>query len=275
VVEYRTGGDNLHHRARQLECLKAVASRGGLSSFVKLTTSEIGEMLHISQQSASRWIGHMLDEGLLERRFISGRPHLAVTGPGAEMLRKELVQIASLLGGDTEKVYHLRGRLAGGSGEGRYYIGQAGYREQIEEKFSFVPFRGTFNIVVFPGFMNEFERLSTLPAVLLKEFTADGRSFGEVRCRSGEIRMTRTGKSTTCVILQPRRTHHTDTLEILAPFFLREFFGAVDGDEFEVSISTSEPGNRTDVRTDGGEEEKVVAKKTPANERKTEGALRP
>jgi len=232
---------SLYRKARQLECLKTIASRGGLTAFVHITTADLGEMLGISQQSASRWMSDLIERKLLERRFISGRPHVALTETGESVLREDYALLRSLLGEEPERAMPLRGRLSGGFGEGGYYIGQQGYLRQIDDKFSFVPFRGTFNIVVFPEFMADFRRISVFHAVLLNGFDAGGRSFGEVRCFSGKIRSLACGegeseKSVSCVILQPRRTHHSDTLEILAPMSLREFFRAADGHEFEVTV---------------------------------------
>ncbi len=251
----------MNRKARELECLKTVASCGGLTSFVELTTATLGKMLNMSQQNASRWMSCLIDERLLERRFISGRPHIALTGDGERMLREEYMLLGNLLGDSPRTAPRLRGRLSGGFGEGGYYIGREGYLKQIEMMFSFEPFQGTFNIVVLPEFMNEFEQLSGLPAVLLEGFKADGRSFGEVRCLSGELRSIGNGRRTSCVILQPRRTHHSDTLEILAPISLREFFNAVDGDEFEITVLMHDP----EKSGSNGEKKAIIR----------EGALRP
>jgi riboflavin kinase len=207
----------------------------------------------------------LIQDNLLERRFISGRPHIALTEKGERVLREEHALLGYLLGDHSGDATLLRGHLSGGLGEGGYYIGQEGYLRQIEEKFSFAPYRGTFNITVSPEFLPEFEGISIQPAVLLEGFRADARSFGEVRCLRGEIRALggpeKERLKSSCVILQPRRTHHSNTLELLAPGSLRSFFDAVDGDEFEVTVFPHMPS------LDG---EEVITRK-----RETEGARRP
>jgi len=75
--------------AEDLQCLKAIALRGGCRGPVFLSTQSIGTMLSISQQTASRRLKGLETQGLITRAMAPDGQHVTVTKSGEEQLRRE------------------------------------------------------------------------------------------------------------------------------------------------------------------------------------------
>jgi riboflavin kinase len=64
----------------------------------------------------------------------------------------------------------------------------------------------------------------------LKEFKAENRTFGEVRCYQANI------NGVSAAIVLPIRSHYSTTVEVIAPKFLRDQLNVKDGDEVEITV---------------------------------------
>ena len=65
--------------AEDLQCLKAIALRGGCKGPVFVSTQSIGTMLAISQQTASRRLKGLETQGLITRAMTADGQHVTVT----------------------------------------------------------------------------------------------------------------------------------------------------------------------------------------------------
>ncbi len=72
--------------------LRRIALMGGLHDYVALSSRELGDMLDMSQQSASKRILELLDGKLIERDLGARRQRIRITSKGADMLRKEYIE---------------------------------------------------------------------------------------------------------------------------------------------------------------------------------------
>lgn len=212
-----------------VQTLKALALKGAGKQFISISTRRFGEELGISQQMASNRLMALSEQGYIKRRRGGSRGQdILITKEGMAALRKEY--------GDYQRIFEeahditIAGRVSSGLGEGQYYLAQVEYMEQIEEKLGFRPFPGTLNITVTP---EEYSKLDLIPAgniVQIGGFRAQGRTFGQADCIPvllGKIE---------CAIIIPKRSHHTDVLEIISASQLRQMFGFKDGDSVSVKV---------------------------------------
>ena len=83
--------------AEDLQCLKVIAVRGGCRGPVFVSTLSIGEMLRISQQTASRRLKGLETGGFITRTLAADGQHVTVTKAGEEVpVRNTRNTIASL-----------------------------------------------------------------------------------------------------------------------------------------------------------------------------------
>ena len=218
--------------AEDLQCLKAIAVRGGCQGPVFVSTQSIGEMLAISQQTASRRLKGLETAGLITRVLAADGQHVTVTKPGEEVLRKEHQEYCRIFS-DGARVYLLNGSVVSGIGEGKYYMSLGPYREQFNTCLGFEPYPGTLNIRLAPSSMAVRKKIDGLEWTRIKGFSMDGRTFGDARCipcRIGTIE---------CGIVVPGRTHYPDDLiEVIAPIALRRKLGVEDNDSINVQVGS-------------------------------------
>jgi len=216
--------------AEDLQCLKAIAVRGGCRGPVFVSTLSIGEMLGISQQTASRRLKGLETGGFITRTMVADGQHVTVTRAGEEVLRREHQEYNRIFAeGGTS--YILSGAVVSGIGEGKYYMRLGPYKEQFSAVLGFEPYPGTLNIRLSQSSLPVRKKLDSLDWTRIKGFSTDGRTFGDARCipcRIGTIK---------CGIVVPGRTHYPDDLiEVIAPIALRRKLGVEDNDSINVEV---------------------------------------
>ncbi len=213
---------------RETRTLKALAMKGAMNSYLPLTTTELGELLEVSQQTASNRILKLLDDDLVVRKMGTRSQKLKLTKKGMDTLKKEYADLHTLF--SSQNTVKLVGKVAAGLGEGEYYIKQDGYQRQFKTKLGFVPFQGTLNLKVKA---EEAEKISLAPEksfINIDGFKTKGRSFGTVKCLSASI------SDLDCAIVIPKRSHYSDVIEVLAEFQLRKTLNLKDGDVVELVV---------------------------------------
>ena len=215
-----------------LQCLKAIAVRGGCHGPIFVSTQSIGEMLAISQQTASRRLIGLETSGLITRSVAADGQHVSVTRSGEDVLRREYQDYCRIFS-EGGKAYQLSGAVVSGIGEGKYYMSLAPYKEQFCAVLGFEPYPGTLNIKLAPASIPVRKKIDALPWSRIKGFSTDGRTFGDARCipcRIGTIR---------CGIVVPGRTHYPDDLiEVIASVALRRKLGVEDNDSITVEVGS-------------------------------------
>jgi riboflavin kinase, archaea type len=216
--------------AEDLQCLKAIALRGGCKGPVFVSTQSIGEMLAISQQTASRRLKGLESQGLITRIMTADGQHVTLTGVGEGELRKEFSEYSRIFA-EHNKGYVLGGTVVSGIGEGKYYMSLGPYKQQFAEHLGFEPYPGTLNIRLAPSSLPTRKKIDALDWIRIKGFSTDGRTFGDAKCipcRIGTI---------SCGIVVPGRTHYPDDLiEVIAPIALRRKLGVEDTDSVTVEV---------------------------------------
>lgn len=214
--------------AEDAVALKEIASLGALHGLVEISSGQLAKILGTSQQTASRRIQQLERFGYIRREMGVRRQLVRLTEEGVNVLMREYQSYRKLL--EHAGCLQIRGKVASGLGEGRYYLGQQGYIDQFREKLGFVPYPGTLNLDVEGTELNKLRILKTTEAIRIEEFQAADRTFGAVDAWRAEI------GPVPCALILPKRTHHARTVEVVAPDFLRDKLKLHDGDEIEAKV---------------------------------------
>jgi len=202
-----------------INALKNLALLGAIKSRVPITSGDFGKIIGLSQQSASRLLRELKEEGTID--ISRGRKTwVMITEKGSEILMKEYSDYKAIFG---EEMPVIKGRVESGMGEGRYYLSKEGYVSQIKGTFDFDPYPGTLNIRLSPEDLAKY-RTYLGKATVIKGFVSEGRTFGDVLGIKGKI------EGIECALISPKRTHYSDVVEIIAPVKLREALSLKDGD---------------------------------------------
>lgn len=210
-----------------LDFLKSIAlnHKGGK---MILNTSELAKDLNISQQSVSRYLILLEQDGYIVRRRTGTGEEVTMTQKTYDELKDQMNTIQYILG--SSKDVFVEGTLFTGLGEGSYYISRDGYVNKIKEFLKFVPFPGTMNLRLTDDYSSFYSIVNKITGFDVEPFEQDGRKFGAIRL----LRATMFENSVGIVL--PERTHYERVLEIISPDNLRGKFGLKDGDKVSLTI---------------------------------------
>jgi riboflavin kinase len=212
-----------------MQTLKELALLGAVHNKIELSSHELAEQLHMSQQTGSRYLLELDMQQMITRELGVKKQLIQITSKGAEALENEYLcykQIFDL----TNKVV-FKGKLVSGMGEGKYYTGHKGYANQFEKRLGFVAYPGTLNVEIEYIERNKIRLLRSYGGIEIDEFQAEDRTFGGVVCFKATIN----GRKGAIVL--PKRSHYATVLECISPDNLRETLGLHDGDAVEVVVS--------------------------------------
>lgn len=212
-----------------MEALKQLALLGAHEDHVELASGEFADLIEVSQQTGSRRLIELTDLGLIQREMGVRKQRIHVTEAGRNVLRDEFMLYQRLF--SPQDHLDLEGSVATGLGEGRYYLSRPGYEAQFQAALGWTPYPGTLNLELSATDANHLKRLKRNPVHVIEGFEAEGRTFGGVTCNPARI-----GEQA-CAAILPNRSHHTTTLEIIAPVCLRDAIPCVDGDRLVAAVA--------------------------------------
>lgn len=215
-------------RPDDVYALRELALLGAMHGLVEVSTVQLAEVLGASQQTASRRLVELEQSGYLRREMGVRRTLVRLTEEGLNILAREFAVYQRLF--ENRNRLQLRGKVASGLGEGRYYLALKPYVEQFREKLGFEPYPGTLNLEMQGAETNKLRILKSSPALQIEGFTDAERTYGGVDAWRARL------KDVDCAVILPRRTHHARTLEVVAPQYLRDLLHLVDGDEVDVTV---------------------------------------
>lgn len=207
------------------EILLLLARKNAHFSPVHLTTLDVGNMLGMSQQNASRRLLLLEKAGLIERT----KSGITLTKKGANEVYSLYVELKNAF---EKKAIYLSGIIVSGSGEGRYYLSFKEYKNQIKEKFGFLPYEGTLNIRLSSEDMaKKMLFLKSSEPVLISGFKKEGRTFGDLFAYPCTV------ENIACVFIIPMRTHHPpEIIEIISARNLKKQLGKKDGESIKIEL---------------------------------------
>lgn len=209
--------------------LRKLALIGGMDDYVAVSSRELGDTLKMSQQSASKRILELLDQGLIVRDLGARKQRIKLTPAGVDILKKDYNEYRRIF----ELTDHItiHGAVKDGMGEGGYYIGQKGYVDQFVEKLGFKPYSGTLNVYVDKEDVGKLDVIRGTAGIYINGFTDEGRSFGAVIAYKAKI------KNIDCAVVVPERSHYVDVIEIICQYHLRRTLSIGTGDRVDVRVS--------------------------------------
>ncbi|TXT59269.1 MAG: Riboflavin kinase [Promethearchaeota archaeon] len=205
---------------------------------IEISSVEFGELLNMSQQTASRRIQDLGKRGWIRREIDGKTQRITITEKGCNVLFKIFENLKEILDN-----LLLVGEVTEGMGEGAYYVAIKGYYQQFKDKLGFEPYKGTLNLKLNDTDISILrEIMSQAKPVKIKGFENQERRYGPVYCYEVEIApMKNRGHRTNAAILDIKRTHHKENIvEILAEEYLRDYFELKDGEKILIKVKNNQ-----------------------------------
>ena len=201
---------------------------------IRINSSSLGNLLGVSQQTASRRIQTLEELNWIER-IIDGKIQIInITELGTNIMLNIYRTLKLIL----EKIL-IAGEVKEGMGEGAYYVSIKGYYEQFKQKLGFLPYKGTLNLDL-DAINNNLlrEKLAEKNPIMIEGFKDESRNYGDVKCYSCNVfPLKNKEKKIKAAILDIQRTHHDkNIIEILAEPYLRDYFELKDGDNLIIEL---------------------------------------
>jgi riboflavin kinase len=210
--------------------LYSLANKGSIHSKTVLTTSELGDLMNISQQTASRRIALCVEEGYLLRMHTAEGMLLQITEKGRDELLRVFSNLEVAFTPRQDDIV-IEGRLVTGLGEGAYYV--EAYASKLRDALGFKPHLGTLNVkVIDEDSRRAIGRMKNTPPLVVSGFHHKGRTFGDVICYRVKV-----NKEIEAAIVMAQRTHHSeDILEVVAPVNIRETLNIEDDSKITLTV---------------------------------------
>ncbi len=214
-----------------IPALLKIAAMGGIERPIDVSSSQLARELSISQQTASRRIRELEEQGLITREVLPRGQAIRLTAKGKELLGGIYHDLGTVFG-KAPMTYTLCGVITRGMGEGEYYMSMEEYTKQFEDKLGFKPFPGTLNLKLKGGEdLKTRQRLTELPGIIIEGFKRESRTFGSVKCFRADV------EGINGAVVMPARTHHsTDTIEVIAREMIRSRLELDKGDRVCVRV---------------------------------------
>jgi len=220
---------------RHLFVLLKLAEMGAHRRTAKISTEYLAQKLGISQQTASRYLIELDNQGWIKRTITPEGCLIRITNAGVKELKTLYSTLRFLMEADYPPSITLEGTVFTGLGEGAYYISKEPYRKQFIEKLGFDPYPGTLNLKLTTDYdIKARNELEAYPAVEVGGFKSEDRTFGPVKCYPVII----DNKVKGALISALRSHYDVSVLEIIAPLHLRKHLDLKDGHKAKVEVLT-------------------------------------
>lgn len=227
------------HLWRHLCTLIKLAEIGAHKRTAKISTEYLAEKLGFSQQTASRYLIELERNGWIQRTVTPEGTLIKISNKGIQELKKLYSSLRFLIEAAYPPSITLEGTVFTGLGEGAYYIAKEHYKKQFIEKLGFIPYPGTLNLKLTTEYdVKTREELDAYPAIEVKGFKNENRTFGVVKCYPATI-----GNKIKGALIFALRSHYdSSVLEIIAPVCIRKRLNLKDG--YKVKIEVNFPLNQ-------------------------------
>lgn len=226
----------MHPNLQHILTLAHLLEFGKGGACVEITTTELGNIISRSQQSASKYLVELEKAGLLERTKAGQKFRIMITDRGVD----EVLNLHETIKGSIEVLdksgLQLDGKVVSGMGEGAYYMSLEGYRSQFNEKLGYEPYAGTLNLKLLnQSSVRMRSMMDNYPSVFIRGFTDSSRSYGWVKCYPAILNDGAVDKAAVIVL---ERTHYDNSmLEVIAPIGIKDLLGIKNGDFVKVFVT--------------------------------------
>lgn len=216
---------------KKLKTLLILGESGALLKKVPITTAALGKRLGVSQQTASRLLIGLLDDGLITREKGINGYLVSITLKGKELLLDIGLSIKRAVRKSQE--FTIRGRVVDGLQDGNYYLGLGEYKRAIKRHVGFAPYPGTLNIRLNRAEDREAKHeLQKAGGIVIPGFRRGKKIFGSVKCFWCEV-----NRAAGAVIIPERSHYGADILEVISPDMLRDKLNLKTGGMVTVKVS--------------------------------------
>jgi len=223
------------HEWRHIFTLLKLAEMGAHRRTAKISTEYLAGKLGTSQQTASRYLIELDNNGWIKRAVTPEGCLIKITDAGIKELKKLYSNLRFLMEAAYPPSITLEGVVFTGLGEGAYYISKERYTRQFIEKLGFEPYPGTLNLKLTTDYdVKTRSELEAYPAIEIEGFRNEDRTFGSVKCYPVTI----DNKVKGALILALRSHYDASVIEIIAPVFLRKHLKLKDGHKVKVEVLT-------------------------------------
>ena len=223
------------HEWRHIFILLKLAEMGAHRRTAKISTEYLAGKLGTSQQTASRYLIELDNNGWIKRTITPEGCLIKITDAGIKELKNLYSNLRFLIEAAYPPSITLEGVVFTGLGEGAYYISKERYTKQFIEKLGFEPYPGTLNLKLTTDYdVKTRSELEAYPAIEIEGFRSEDRTFGSVKCYPVTIENRVKG----ALILALRSHYDTSVIEIIAPVFLRKHLNLKDGHKVKVEVLT-------------------------------------
>ena len=220
---------------KQTFALYKLAEMGAHQRTIKVSTEYFAQKMHMSQQTASRYLIQLERKGWIKRTITLEGCLIKIAEAGMNQLNTLHTNLRMMMEAKHPASVTIEGTVFTGIGEGAYYITKDGYRKQFIEKLGYDPYPGTLNIKLTTDYdMKARTELEAYPAIEIQGFKNEDRTYGPVKCYAAVI-----NNKAKCAILFAMRTHYdASVVEIIAPNFLRQQLKLKDGQKVKIEAFT-------------------------------------
>jgi riboflavin kinase len=223
------------HEWRHVFILLKLAEMGAHRRTAKISTEYLAGKLGASQQTASRYLIELDNNGWIKRTVTPEGCLIKITDAGIKELKKLYSNLRFLMEAAYPPSITLEGVVFSGLGEGAYYISKERYTKQFIEKLGFEPYPGTLNLKLTTDYdVKARSELEAYPAIEIEGFRNENRTFGSVKCYPVTIE----NKAKGALILALRSHYDASVIEVIAPVFLRKYLKLKDGHKVKVEVLT-------------------------------------
>jgi riboflavin kinase len=210
--------------------LYTLANKGAIHSKTTITTRELGEILNVSQQTASRRISQCVEIGYLNRVHTADGMLLQLSDKGREELLYVLSNLEIAFTPPEDEIV-IEGSIVTGLGEGAYYVDV--YSSKLKSALGFKPYLGTLNVKITDDESRKaIGRMKNTPPLVLSGFTHKGRTFGDVICYRVKV-----NREIEAAVVIAQRTHHSEEiLEVVASVNIRDALNLDDEDTITLTV---------------------------------------
>jgi len=210
-----------------------IAQLGGIKKPIFTSTKKLSLELGCSQQTTSRILRQLSNEGFIERKVNFRGEYLKLTDKGLEELKNLYTTIHSILHAKKPEFLTVKGKVFSGLGEGAYYVTRKGYMVQFIRKLGFKPYPGTLNLkLLSQQDILARKELEKLEGITIDGFSDGQRTYGMLKCYPSLV----DDKVKGAVLLIQRTHYNSSVLEVIAPTCLREKLNLKDGDVVKLKV---------------------------------------